>query len=360
MKSQLAASLMLVLLTLLAWDVAGPGWFGGVPRAMGAPSDTSAETSGDAGEPVATDIPQAVAVEASTLDAGVVRRGETAHYQFTLRNLKTIPLEITVKPACGCTLTKYDQRIAPGDSGKIEAELRTRGLSGRVTKSIDVLTNDSDQPKLQLKLTADVREPIQAKLPPGKTFYPARGETSVERFRVQVDSNEPLNILSASTSATYVRAGVRKAASEADDFRGYEVELEFSPDTPAGRSSFALFLATDCPENPTHLISLFCEKGIIVTPQRITFASARANAEGKVSQTCLLRTKQGPLNILDLRSSDPRVRATARPLPNGTHQILSVTYDGGGSPGIHQGTLQVKTDDPDQPLLEIPFGYTSR
>jgi len=46
--------------------------------------------------------------------------------------------------------------IPPGQSGQIEATVKTEGVAGRVTKSITVHSNDPRAPQLQLQLTAMV------------------------------------------------------------------------------------------------------------------------------------------------------------------------------------------------------------
>ncbi|MFM7234849.1 MAG: DUF1573 domain-containing protein, partial [Flavobacteriales bacterium] len=59
-------------------------------------------------------------------------------------NTGSAPLIITqVNPSCGCTSAKDwpQDPIGPGQSGQITVEFNSNGNSGRVDKSISVLTN---------------------------------------------------------------------------------------------------------------------------------------------------------------------------------------------------------------------------
>jgi hypothetical protein len=70
--------------------------------------------------------------------------GEKYPHTYRFTNTGKSPLLITqVNPSCGCTTAKdWPQNpIAPGESGQISVEFNSTGNSGKVDKSISVLTN---------------------------------------------------------------------------------------------------------------------------------------------------------------------------------------------------------------------------
>jgi len=82
-------------------------------------------------------------------DFGNMPRGDKLQHDFVLRNEGAAPLEVReVRPACGCTVVEFDKTIAPGAEGKVRAVLDTHGFAGPIAKTIDVLSNDPETPRL--------------------------------------------------------------------------------------------------------------------------------------------------------------------------------------------------------------------
>lgn len=75
---------------------------------------------------------------------GILAVGEKYPHTFRFTNTGTSPLIITqVNPSCGCTTAKDwpQEPIAPGESGQISIEFNSSGNSGKVDKTISVLSN---------------------------------------------------------------------------------------------------------------------------------------------------------------------------------------------------------------------------
>lgn len=91
---------------------------------------------------------------------GSVKAGTPLTYSFEIKNTGKVDLEITnVSPSCGCTTSKYDKVIAPGQVGTVTLEVaKTDGYKGEVTKTANVTTNDPDHQSFTLTLRASFVE----------------------------------------------------------------------------------------------------------------------------------------------------------------------------------------------------------
>src|ERR1700739_3982346 len=76
-------------------------------------------------------------------DYGKIIQGEKVSHTFTFTNQgKSNLIVASAKASCGCTVAQPPKDpIAPGASGKIEVVFDSNGKSGRVSKSISVVTN---------------------------------------------------------------------------------------------------------------------------------------------------------------------------------------------------------------------------
>ena len=62
-----------------------------------------------------------------------------------------------------------------------------------------------------------------------------------------------------------------------------------------------------------------------------------------------------PVKVLEVASSSPAVAATAEPVTPGKEYKVTVTLRHGTPDGQLRGDLTIKTDDPDQATLKVPF-----
>lgn len=74
---------------------------------------------------------------------GVFGQEEKQKHTFTFTNTSDINLYVMdVSTSCGCTVASYsDEKIAPGDSGKININYDPKGRQGLQEKKIIVTTN---------------------------------------------------------------------------------------------------------------------------------------------------------------------------------------------------------------------------
>ncbi|HOP04146.1 MAG TPA: DUF1573 domain-containing protein [Tenuifilaceae bacterium] len=93
-------------------------------------------------------------------DFGTIDEGSPVEYEFVFTNQGESDLIIRkIKASCGCTTVAPKVTvIKPGESSSLSASFRTKGYSGRQSKSITVITNDPKQSTIVLRLTGVVNK----------------------------------------------------------------------------------------------------------------------------------------------------------------------------------------------------------
>lgn len=97
---------------------------------------------------VTAQVPSELKWDSDIHDFGSLEQGKPATYEFTFTNTtkETVMIK-TVKPTCGCTAANYTKTaIKPGEKGMVAATYNAQS-QGAFTKSITVITSDSEMPK---------------------------------------------------------------------------------------------------------------------------------------------------------------------------------------------------------------------
>ena len=102
--------------------------------------------------------PPKLVIDQPLIDLGTVVEGVEIPYTATFSNVGGEPLEILdVSTSCGCTLLNLkDKVIAPGKTGELDVVMDTAMKQGPVRKTIELKTNDPDQPSATMVLQANV------------------------------------------------------------------------------------------------------------------------------------------------------------------------------------------------------------
>jgi hypothetical protein len=117
------------------------------------------------GEPGAAKKARALFKE-TTRDFGKVKQGDILTHEFVFKNEGPDTLVVErVETTCGCTAALVSaDKIDPGKEGKIKVSLDTHAYSGRMTRYVYVISNDRDNPRRELSVTADIQVPPMPKI----------------------------------------------------------------------------------------------------------------------------------------------------------------------------------------------------
>ena len=96
----------------------------------------------------------------NTFDFGTIKQGESVSYEYTFTNLGKSNLLIRkVTAACGCTAVNTTADMIPaGKTGSIKTTFNSSGKTGTQNKTITVITNDPENPKVILWIKGEITE----------------------------------------------------------------------------------------------------------------------------------------------------------------------------------------------------------
>lgn len=99
-------------------------------------------------------------LEKNQIDFGTVEEGKIQLAKIVFQNVGSGTLEITdIKSTCDCTTTLLSsKKLAPGESGTLRIELDTADRSGKLTRTVMLLTNDPTEPRHIITLFANIEK----------------------------------------------------------------------------------------------------------------------------------------------------------------------------------------------------------
>ncbi len=303
-------------------------------------------------------VPRAV-VPGSIADVGRVAKGEVVEHAFEIRNEGDAPLRIDrVKPTCGCTVASYDEVIAPGTSGTLEAKLDTAEFRGPIAKSIRVFTNDTSNPEVTLVIKADVRAQID--ISPGYArFVVVQGEDyGTKRQIIWAPDFPTLKITRVISPFDYVHVTNRQLEEGDSDYRRdenrWELDVALTEEAPTGPMADFIRIVTNHPRQKVVRIPV---SGIVrpilaVTPQVADFGRRETTLEHQAT----LEVKNLGRTAVTVESASTDVEgltAEVESVEAGRLFNLVLTLEKGIEKGRFRGTVTIKTTSPDQPTVEV-------
>jgi Protein of unknown function (DUF1573)/Flagellar-associated PapD-like len=286
-----------------------------------------------------------------TYNYGVVLNGPPVSHVFKLKNAGQGKLIIgQVLASCGCTAAKPTRtELGPGESSEIVVTLATTALSGHSSHTVSIATNDPTHPITTLTMVGDVQLQVTATpadIDFGKVTH-GQGATrevvvtalKASGFKVEKITNSNPNIK------------VERQAAAKDDAVTLKVSLANT--MPVGAFVDTLDIATN--RVPLKVAVYGNVSGAIsVDPPQVSFGIVphQGSAERIVRIT---NSGQRLVKLLGMKSSNSSVGASIEPVTPGKEYKLTMLLRKNTPDGQLHGQLTIKTDDPEQQSLTIPF-----
>lgn len=124
------------------------------------------------------------------------------------------------------------KRIEPGQSGRIEASVKTEGVQGKLAKTVTVTSNDPRQPQIILNITALVEPEFQLS---DRSLYfgvVSKGTEVVKELTVTVPEGRKVKVVGVESTDQYVSVQLQPAPGTGD--RTYKILARQTPDAKEG------------------------------------------------------------------------------------------------------------------------------
>jgi len=294
--------------------------------------------------------------------AGQLEPGPQFTYTFPIRNEGTAPLNILRAEAdCICVSPEFDAVIDPGKTGSVRIRFDTKGRVGLMRKNVTVETNDPERPRFVLTLTAMLRLPVEVS-PGTEIMLPlAAGEVTTTEIILHATQGKTLALGNVRASHPAVRPRVmsRKEVAERvqEDLARTQIVLVSIPKSLAGKAFDAvLSIPTNSPKTPVVTVRLhgYPQTAVAATPPRLYFGEVKASGGPRLMRIVGLQRREGAFKVLSVEGSDPALRVQVSQERANYWEIVAL-YEGGWPKGLHQGVLTIRTDDPQRPVLKVPF-----
>lgn len=330
-------------------SIASPGSLGnGGFSAEGSAGGLSGITTGAS----SSGAPSAVA-EAPLYDFGTVINGVVVKHTFKIKNAGTAPLILgAVQTSCGCTAAQPTKtNIAPGEESDIAVTFDTRPDHGAATRMVTVATNDPKHQQLTLTLKGDVKVQVEAD-PSPLAFSNVKHGTEASK-EVLISPAPGINGLTVGPIANANRNIKVTQHPRTDGKPGAALTITALPNMPAGAFTDLVKVTTN--RQPLEIAVFGTVLGdIVLNPPQVSFGIVGHHASA--TQFVRLTNSGGrKVNVLGLSSTNQAVTAAVDPITPGKEYRITLQLRPNTPDGALRGSIAIKTDDPEQQTLQVPF-----
>jgi uncharacterized protein DUF1573/flagellar associated PapD-like protein len=296
--------------------------------------------------------PKAV-IEKPLFDFGTALEGTMVRHTWKITNAGQSRLVIRgVKTSCGCTAAAPAKtNLAPGESTEISAGFDTRFQKGHQIRTITAYTNDPDSAASIMTIQGVVKQQVSA-TPAQVAFGDVRKGTELTKEVVISDlttqGNFSVGTISNSNPAIKVAREKRP-----DGKPGALLRITLTKDMPAGPFDDTVTVVTT--RIPVQIDVFGKVTGdLSVDPAQVSFGTVAHGGEA-IRFVKLTSQSAKPVKVLGITSDVVAVSASAEPVTAGKEYKITVQLHRGTPDGQIHGQLQIKTDDPEQETLKVPF-----
>jgi len=320
-------------------------------------------------EPQADAAPRIQPREA-VIDFGEIDEGKEATVRFRFTNVGGAPLRVgpieaeSVLAYCGLPgsldASQATPLIPPGGEGEIVATFHSQGFSGPIERTVDVYSNDITRPRVTFRL--------RGRVVPAVTVVPRqlvlgvlyKGEYPWKLPTVEVTPPAAVDVVEVESSSPLVRA--RLAGPPAAEGGARSLSIDIDAAVPVGDLRVELTLHTNHPRRKALVLPVTGEiredRPIVAQPQFVDFGLVKPTREAtrRIVLSRGGREDWKPLRA-EVKARGATVSITFRSAKPNWEMALAVRPTG-RLEGF-RGLVQVVTESPTQPRIEIPFlGWT--
>jgi hypothetical protein len=354
LRFKFVGTLSLLAAVAFPWSIAYPQSSGSSnPLASGGFSSEPDQAAGQLNLPgAASGHPQVQAID-PVFNFGNIYSGTTVKRTFRLKNAGTAPLTISgVRTSCGCTAAQPTKnQLLPGEESDIAVSFDTRADHGPATRTITVFTNDPAHQQLQLTMRGDVK--VQVEASPSLVIFERvkRGTEQSEQVTLTDQMPDRTFSLGAITNANpYLKVTSQPAPGAKP---GAVLTITLLRTAPAGPIADVVKVNTN--RMPVEIpVSGTVLGDINLNPPQVSFGIVPHHASA-LRFVRLTNSGDHPVKVTGISSNNISVIAAVEPVKAGREYKIAVHLAPNTPDGVLRGMLAIKTDDPHQQDVKVPF-----
>ncbi len=305
----------------------------------------------------------ALTVQPAKLEVGKIKTGEVRTLRFRLKNGSRRKLKIrSIEGDCGCLTAQHPQTLGPGASVEIKARFEPQPLwSGTIRRNLIIRTDDPEQPRLQVPVSAEVAPYIRF-LPHSRVLIPYEpGKLYRRVVQLVPRAGSGVRIRGVKSESSLVKATLTPPAA-GDKSGTHRLHLTVGPRREAGDFTTTVYLTTTARGAEAWPVTVVgvAKQGPVVSPRRVLLPVVRAAAPGRELTRLQVLTRSGQLKVLGVETGTAKLRAEIQARTPGRLYNVIIRPAGPLPAGTLTTTLRIRTDDPKNPVLTVPFHATVR
>lgn len=294
--------------------------------------------------------PKSIALPVST-------QGDKVAFSFQATNRGDGSLQLETIPDCGCITAAGPQSLEAGRSVLVGAKIDTQELSGDFHRRLLVASNDPRSPWTEIPVTLHVNALYEWIGPD----HAATLSDDSGAFDLYLSLNPKADFKPTQARITGIPGAVNilpfkgEAPAASGDpvkiAKGYKFHVTMDRSMLTGRAWAGLEVLTNDSSLGTLRYTLTVQNGIVAAPNSL-FMGDLHNATKQFNIQIVRPHK--PFKILKVEFDSAHLSLFSK-TGDGDLYTLTIGYDGKAEIGEFRGIFRVFTDDPKQPVIEVPY-----
>lgn len=289
-------------------------------------------------------------------DFGSLYEGDVADHTFKCRNVGDKELSISkVESSCSCVIVSaYSQTIPAGGEGDIQILLDTSGQLGNLVRSLTITSDDPISPNVQVDISGYVKSAKLLASPSTVGFGKIRRSQSTEQVvYIPNRKGEEIRVESAKVNSQWLDATLRESTEK--DRPGYFISVSVKPGAPLGDIHEKLVITSNHPRQPKAElpISATVTGNIDLDRDTLFFGMVEHGKEGE-AKVNISNAGEEPLAIKRVDCPSRLLSFDIETKTNGKEFVLHRKLKNSAPAGLIKDVVTIKTNNPDQPEIQIP------
>jgi hypothetical protein len=306
-----------------------------------------------------------ISIDPMNKDVGTVAKGEKIDAVFIVKNDGVADLVISdARPSCGCTVASFDKTIKPGQTGKISASVDTKNFSGPITKTVSVVSNDPEQPQVNLTIKAIVKPFVEVEPQQFIRFSAVKGDTA-ENSLILVSAEKGFHPTVGDMAQPYVKAEVLPAG-EKEKIAGrqgdqYRLHVSLLSSAPEGLLNVPIKIKTGVEKQPELdvPVSGIVRARVAVTPAVVQFGNFTPGKDTISRNVIITNNKPSDsVKVLKAESTISGISAEVVPMTEGVNYTIVLKPSDSLKKGAFDGKVKIFTTDKEKAVIEVPISGT--